>query len=160
VGVTCLCVADCQLPFPPSQHFILSVAVHAVDHAKLTTTRYLLTFFRPSTNWRTAFRVWVGEEAARTQAPQLPTFFHGSTKVRTDRVVAAVLASRQAKGLIAQQGNGLGFHFPDVPWCGFAGVEIQFVIHGTRGEERTLAPSLFGYNSGETVWRLFLSKGF
>jgi hypothetical protein len=30
------------------------------------------------------FRVWVGEEAARTQASQLPTIFHGSTNVSTD----------------------------------------------------------------------------
>jgi hypothetical protein len=42
-------------------------------------------------------------------------------------ITTAVLRPRQAKGFTAQQGNGLGFHFPDIPWCTFCVCKVAFV---------------------------------
>ena len=51
-------------------------------------------------------------------------------------VTTAVLGSWQAKGLTTQQGNGLGFHLPDVPWRALGVRKVAFVNvakHGVGG---------------------------
>jgi len=42
-------------------------------------------------------------------------------------ITTAVLGSWQAKGFTAQEGNGLGFHFPDIPWRPLGVREVAFV---------------------------------
>jgi hypothetical protein len=42
-------------------------------------------------------------------------------------VTTAVLGSWQAQGLTAQQGDGLGFHFPYVPWCALGVRKVAFI---------------------------------
>ena len=42
-------------------------------------------------------------------------------------VTTAVLGSRQAKGLTAQHGNGLGFHLPDISWGALRVRKVAFV---------------------------------
>ncbi|MGD0008148.1 MAG: hypothetical protein ABSE93_06355 [Terriglobia bacterium] len=42
-------------------------------------------------------------------------------------VTTAVLCFWQSKGLRAQQGNGLGFHLPDITWCALGVRKVAFV---------------------------------
>jgi hypothetical protein len=42
-------------------------------------------------------------------------------------ITTAVLGSRQAKRLTAQQRNGLGFHLPDIPWRALGVRKFAFV---------------------------------
>ena len=42
-------------------------------------------------------------------------------------VTTTVFRSLKAKGLTAQQGNGLGFHLPDVAWGEFGVRKVAFV---------------------------------